>query len=355
MGGKTGGMKRPSDFASMIDVRDLVGLLGDQSAPDRVALGPEVLALVVEALALLVDDDAERHAIDTGHDARRRTWAPVHRSRRVALGGVADRLGMPLADQLAQHEALVVRGAADQEVVGRLAPDLAEPFEIRFEPAGCGHEGLRGDLALDATLLDGCRYEAAVAHVEVDDLAVVCDPDAQTLGGVVVRIDQRLASAEEEGVGPRDVQRAGHCGLESHTVPRHPSPAIRGGADDDAGQLLVGLATRDLDQVAPVLVLGIGTDRERPRGRRACSAGCGCAGCCRRGTRAARTRARAHFGLPRAQSGRHTARHCHRRPRARRGSGPAPACAIRCTGGGTVRSLGSTGQRTCAPRPPQPR
>ena len=43
-------MKLVSDAGIEDDVGDLVGLRGDQPAPDRVALRPDVLALVVEAL-----------------------------------------------------------------------------------------------------------------------------------------------------------------------------------------------------------------------------------------------------------------------------------------------------------------
>src|SRR5207237_6022669 len=49
---------------------DLIGLSRDKPAPDRVSLGPEVEALVVEALRIAVDHDAERHAVDAGaHDS----------------------------------------------------------------------------------------------------------------------------------------------------------------------------------------------------------------------------------------------------------------------------------------------
>src|SRR6266567_2282815 len=44
-------------------IADLVWLPGNKAPPDRVALGPEILALVVEALRALVDDDPERYAI----------------------------------------------------------------------------------------------------------------------------------------------------------------------------------------------------------------------------------------------------------------------------------------------------
>src|SRR5207253_3096847 len=71
-------------------VCELIGLRGDKPAPDRVALGPEVEAFVVEALRVAVDDDAERYAIDAGANAAvelRR--AGVDRNA-MPLGRIAD-------------------------------------------------------------------------------------------------------------------------------------------------------------------------------------------------------------------------------------------------------------------------
>ncbi len=61
IGGNSVGMKLVTTVGVEDDVGDLVGLRRDQAAPDRVALRPDVLALVVEALGVLVDDDAEHH------------------------------------------------------------------------------------------------------------------------------------------------------------------------------------------------------------------------------------------------------------------------------------------------------
>ena len=66
IGGNSVGMNIVSDAGVEDDVGDLVRLGCDQPAPDRVALRPDVLALVVEALRVLVDDDAEHHAVDAG-------------------------------------------------------------------------------------------------------------------------------------------------------------------------------------------------------------------------------------------------------------------------------------------------
>jgi hypothetical protein len=48
---------------------DLVGLPGDEAAPRSRSAWARTLAFVVEALAVLVDDDAERHRVHARHDA----------------------------------------------------------------------------------------------------------------------------------------------------------------------------------------------------------------------------------------------------------------------------------------------
>ena len=73
--------------------------MGHQSAPDGIALGPEVFALVVKAFGIFVDHDAQRHAIDPRADA-----AVVQRCARVdgdavTLRRVANGVGA-LRDQI---------------------------------------------------------------------------------------------------------------------------------------------------------------------------------------------------------------------------------------------------------------
>ena len=55
------------------DVADLVGLGRHQAAPDGVALGPEVLALVVEAVPVGVDHDRRRGRSRVGSRCHRRS------------------------------------------------------------------------------------------------------------------------------------------------------------------------------------------------------------------------------------------------------------------------------------------
>src|SRR4030095_4777486 len=108
------------------------------------ALRPEVLALVVEAACLTVDDHPQRNAVDAGADAavvERRARVDGHH---VTLRWIADGVGTGI-DHVLEQYALVETGAADQEVVGRpfaafvLSPSLAQPITVGFESASGEH------------------------------------------------------------------------------------------------------------------------------------------------------------------------------------------------------------------------
>src|SRR6266851_6592192 len=121
---------------------DLPRLLRDQPAPDRIALGPEVLALVVESLALLIHHNPEMHGIHTRDDpAVEFRRSRVHRDR-VALARIAHLLRASI-EQRAQHTALVVGSATDDEVLRHFAPALFEPGNVRLEAAGGRHHRAR--------------------------------------------------------------------------------------------------------------------------------------------------------------------------------------------------------------------
>src|SRR5690606_25606079 len=101
---------------------NLTWLPGNEKAPDGVALGPEILTLVIEPLAIAVHHHAERHAVDAGTDA-----AIINRGARVdshamALRRIPDHVRSLVHHELEKH-ALIETGATDQEVLCRpLAP-----------------------------------------------------------------------------------------------------------------------------------------------------------------------------------------------------------------------------------------
>ena len=73
-------------------VGNLIRLARNEPAPDRIALGPEIFTLVVEALGLFVDDDAEWNAVKTRDDAAVKFWCPSIERDRVAAAWITNRL-----------------------------------------------------------------------------------------------------------------------------------------------------------------------------------------------------------------------------------------------------------------------
>lgn len=184
----------------------------------------------------------------------------------MGLRRIADAVGAGIQHEF-QQDAHVVAGAPDQEVVGRpfaalvLAPGLAQPFAVGFETARGQHAGPR----LDAFIADARRHEAAAVEFQRIDRGVVADLDAERLGAAVIGVHQRLAAAHEEGIGAGHVQGAGQRRLEVHAMAAHPVATGGRFADDQAGQVLVGLPARHLQQVLPVFLFGVGLDQHALR------------------------------------------------------------------------------------------
>ena len=246
------------------DVGDLVGLGRHQPSPDGVAFRPDILALVVEALGVLVDDNAEHHGIMPGDDAAvefRR--ARIDRDR-MTLRGIADFLHA-LFEQHLQDRAAVIRRAADQEIVGGLAPILLEPFDVGLEAAGGGDQRGSADGGAAVTLLQRGRKEHAVGDLEIEYLGVVENVDAKLLGGQIERVQHRPAAAQEERVGAPQAERAAERRLPAHALFDDPVQDVLGLGDHVARQLLVGLAAGDAKQVFPEFLFGIGPGEDLGR------------------------------------------------------------------------------------------
>ena len=88
---------------------------------------------------------------------------------------------------------------------------------------------------------------------------IISDFGAEPFRRMAIGVDQCLAATQEEGVGAADRKRAGQRRLETHAVCLHPGIAVLGTPNHHSGQRLIGLAARDLHQVAEILVLAIGT------------------------------------------------------------------------------------------------
>ena len=223
------------------DIGDLIGLGGDQPAPDRVALRPDILALVVKALGMLVDDDAEYDRVVAGDDAAVELRRAGIDRNRMALGGIADVLH-PFGKQHFQDRAAVIGRAADQEIVGGLAPILLQPFDVGLEAAGSGDQRGRAHFggAIDR-LLERCAQEHAVLDPQIGNLGVIDNLDAELLGGQVQRVQHRATAAEEERIGATEAQRAAERGLPAHALFDDPVEDVLGLGDHELGELFVGL------------------------------------------------------------------------------------------------------------------
>ena len=124
-----------------------------------------------------------------------------------------------LGEQHLQDRAAVIGRAADQEIVGGLAPIFLQPFDVGLETAGGGDQRRGADFAAPSIgLLQRRGQEHAVLDLEVGDFGVVDDLDAEPFGGEIERVQHRPAAAEEERIGAAEAQRAAERGLPAHAL-----------------------------------------------------------------------------------------------------------------------------------------
>ena len=125
--------------------------------------------------------------------------------------------------------------------VGRVAPDLAQPVDVGLESACRHHSGPGADRPIAAAGLHGRGTEPPIGELEADHLGVVDDPNPETLRSGVVAVHQRLAAAQKERVGARQMQRAAQGRLKAHTESPHPLRTARRRANDQTRERFVGL------------------------------------------------------------------------------------------------------------------
>jgi hypothetical protein len=171
-----------------------------------------------------------------------------------------------LVEQHFQHRAAVIGRTADQEIIGNLTPILLEPLDVGFEPAAGGDQrrGLHGGEAVPA--FERRRQEHAVGDIEIGDLGVVQNIDAELFGGQIKCVQHRAAAAEEERVGPSQAERAAERRLPAHALLDDPVQDVLGFADHVPRQFFVGLAAGDAKQVFPEFFFGIRTSENLGRG-----------------------------------------------------------------------------------------
>ena len=179
----------------------------------------------------------------------------------MALVRVGGRLGAVVHED-AQHAALVVAGAADEEALRRLAPAFLQPVDIGLVAAGGEHDGPRLDRLFLALILDAGGGEGAVFDHQVHDLGLVAAVDAELFRRRVIGVQDRFAAALEEGVGAVEPDRAGQGRLKLHAAGRHPVGGVEGFFDQETGQILVRVALGDAQKVVVIFVHGIGAGDE---------------------------------------------------------------------------------------------
>ena len=101
--------------------------------------------------------------------------------------------------------------------------DSAEPVEVGFEAAGRHDDAVRGkdlDTSRSTHLDAGARLPI---KPQVDDFGLVADIDPLGRCSPVVRVDECLATTEEEAVGPGQMQGPAQRRLPPDPVIRHPA------------------------------------------------------------------------------------------------------------------------------------
>ena len=238
------------------DIGDLPGLLGYEATPDGVALGPDFLAFIVKTLAVSVNGNAERHAVETRADAAIKFGGTAVNCHTVSLRGIAEGFGSVVHHDL-KHAALVIRRSADEEVGSFRAPRAGQPFGIGLIAAGSQHYSLGLHDKRGALLIHLGRFELAVPDFQIRHFSVIEHFDAELLRGSVISVDERLASSEEEGVGAGKVKRAAHGGLKMDALFHHPIPDVIGVPDNQAGHGFYGIPLGHAHQVVETFLFRV--------------------------------------------------------------------------------------------------
>jgi len=143
----------------------------------------------------------------------------------MALGGIADVLHA-LGQQHFQDRAAVIGRAADQEIVGGVAPILLQPFDVGFEPAGGGDQrrGAHLGLAADRRLSAADKNMPSSMRKESMTAAIIDDVDAELFGGQISAFSiARPPPRKNELVRPR-LSVPPSEGCLAHAPVRLPSP-----------------------------------------------------------------------------------------------------------------------------------
>ncbi len=246
--------------------RGALGLLHHLAAVLGVGVVAVVGALVDEALAVQVDDDAdgvrvllevvEHHAVAEG----RRADVPLHR---VARRPAAEGLRVDLERGAQAVAGVVARAAHPARLPAR--PVVAHAhLGVGLEAAAGEHHVAAVDVGIAAGPHDVHAGDRARAVLQQPPQAGgVADLDAEALGLLDELVDQAPAAADRLDVHPavEVVLALDLEGLpaehreEAHALAAHPAHRVARAADEQLGQRVVGLALGHAPQVVEVALL----------------------------------------------------------------------------------------------------
>ena len=247
------------DSLGIYDAKCLLPRLrGDQASPDGVSLRPDVFSFVIKAPRQLIDNDPKRDGVEPSNDAAVKFWrASVHRNG-VKSPWIADRFRAFLQESGKQHS-VVIRCAANDEIVRRVSPVFLEPLNVGFVPSG-GHDNRAApDELFSVSVFEPHTLEPAIFDDEVLNHGVVTDPDSHAARRLIIGIQKCLSSSEEPAVGASQVQRAGKRLLPIHPMRAHPFGKLARFAHRQFGEIQIGRSASYADEVLEMFLFRIWT------------------------------------------------------------------------------------------------
>ena len=251
------GRKKPVNRFCVHDaVSNLSRLAGDQRSPDRVALGPDVFAFVVKSPRVPVHHDAERDDVEPRHDAAVKFRRARIDGNRMKTFRIADGL-RPVFHQRGEQRAVIVRRAANNKIVGRVAPMPLQPFDIRFVAAGRNDHGARANQLSPIFVFEPHRLEPIVLDDQIFHQRVVAHVNSHARRRQVIRVQQRLAASEKPAIRSPQMQRARERLLPVHPVRAHPSGKRARFANGQLGEIEIRGPARHADQILQMFLFGV--------------------------------------------------------------------------------------------------
>src|SRR5229473_3217750 len=95
------------------------------------------------------------------------------------------------------QNAVVVRCAADDDIVCCVSPVFFEPLDVGFVAPGGHHDRTAPDELLGFSVLEPYALESAIFNDNVLNHGVVTDADSHAARRLIVRVQKRFSPSEE--------------------------------------------------------------------------------------------------------------------------------------------------------------